>query len=305
MRKEARYSAIDLSQLRPPDVVEQLDYESVLADMLAALRAYKNQNGEAIFTALVESDPALKILEVAAYREMIVRQRVNEAARSVMLAYATGTNLDHLGALPGVARKVLQAANPQAFPPTDAVLENDDDYRRRIQLSLEGFSSAGPTGAYIFHALSAAPGVKDVDAFSPAPGVVAVTVMSNDGDGTPGADLLAAVQERLSGESIRPLTDRVVVQAAKIRPYTIRARLLFHDGPDREAVLAHVRTMAEKFCHEHHRLGADITLSGLYAALHQAGVRKVELLAPTETISIDRVEAAWCTDVDILEGDTP
>ncbi|NKD86698.1 baseplate assembly protein, partial [Haematospirillum jordaniae] len=134
--KEARYSAIDLSQLRPPDVVEQLDYESVLADMLAALRAYKNQNGEAIFTALVESDPALKILEVAAYREMIVRQRVNEAARSVMLAYATGTNLDHLGALLGVARKVLQAANPQAFPPAAAVLESDDDYRRRIQLSL-------------------------------------------------------------------------------------------------------------------------------------------------------------------------
>ena len=39
--------------------------------------------------------------------------------------------------------------------------------RRRAQLALEGFASAGPTGAYIFHALSASGQVKAVDVTAP------------------------------------------------------------------------------------------------------------------------------------------
>ncbi len=35
--------------------------------------------------------------EENAYREVIWRQRVNEAARAVMLAYATGADLDQIG----------------------------------------------------------------------------------------------------------------------------------------------------------------------------------------------------------------
>ena len=51
----------------------------------------------AAFTALVESDPAWTILEVAAYRELLLRQRINDASRAVMLAFATGADLEHLG----------------------------------------------------------------------------------------------------------------------------------------------------------------------------------------------------------------
>ena len=77
------FTSVDLSQLPPPDVVETLDFETILAEMLADLRAR-----DAVFDALVESDPAYKILEAAAYRETLIRQRVNEAARAVMLPSA-------------------------------------------------------------------------------------------------------------------------------------------------------------------------------------------------------------------------
>src|SRR5688572_21280727 len=76
------FTAVDLSRLPAPAVVEQLDFEVIFSAMLADLRARDPQ-----FTAITESDPAYKLLQVCAYREMIVRQRCNEACRAIMLAY--------------------------------------------------------------------------------------------------------------------------------------------------------------------------------------------------------------------------
>ena len=90
---------IDLSTVPAPAIVEQFTFEEIVTAMLTDLRARDNA-----FTALVESDPAFKILEVCAYREMLMRQRVNEAAKACMLAYAVKNDLDNLGALLGVLR---------------------------------------------------------------------------------------------------------------------------------------------------------------------------------------------------------
>ncbi len=57
------------------------------------------------FTALVESDPAIKILEVAAWRELLLRERINEAARSNLLKFASGEELDNLAEFYGVERE--------------------------------------------------------------------------------------------------------------------------------------------------------------------------------------------------------
>ncbi len=145
------FTAVDLSRLPAPEVVESLDFEVIFADMLATLQQLDPQ-----FTALTESEPAYKLLQVAAYREMNLRQRANDSVRAVMLAYAKGADLDHLGALLGVQRYVLDEGNPAlSVPPT---YESDADFRRRIQLAPEGFSVAGPEGAYIFHAPERSPG---------------------------------------------------------------------------------------------------------------------------------------------------
>lgn len=106
------YTKVDLSQLAPPNVVEALDFESIFAAMLADLRAR-----DSTFTALVESDPAYKILEVAAYRELLIRQRVNDAAKAVMVAYATGADLDQIGANYDVARLLITPADETTIPP--------------------------------------------------------------------------------------------------------------------------------------------------------------------------------------------
>jgi phage-related baseplate assembly protein len=214
------FTAIDLSQLQAPAVVEPLDFETIFAAMLADLQAR-----DATFSALVESDPAYKILEVCAYRELLIRQRVNDASRAVMLAYATGTDLDQIGAIFGVARLVITPADPDAIPPVAAVMESDADFRRRIQLSLEGFSTAGPEGAYVFHALAADGDVLDVSATSPDPGEVLISVLSRTGDGAADSGLIAAVETALNAENVRPLTDLVTVQSATIVDFEIEATL--------------------------------------------------------------------------------
>ena len=93
--------------------------------------------GAPAFDALVESDPAYKLLELAAYFKALLVQRGNDAARAVMPAYAQGADLDQIAARYNVARQVIDAGDPEALPPVPPVLEGDSDFRRRMLLAFE------------------------------------------------------------------------------------------------------------------------------------------------------------------------
>lgn len=291
------FTAIDLSRVPAPQVVQTLSAEQILTEMLDDLLTRHPE-----FTALLESDPAVKLLEVAAYRELLLRQRINEAAQAVMLPYALGTDLDNLGALFGVERLIINPGDPHAIPPVAATYESDRDFRYRIQLSLEGLSTAGPEGAYIYHSLSASGQVLDASAISPMPGHVLVTVLSRTGNGVASPDLLAIVHAAINAESVRPLTDYVQVQSATITQYVIEATLYFYAGPDREVVLANAQAAAETYVEAQHRLGRDVTLSGIYAALHQPGVQRVDLASPTANLVVGRQAATYCTGITLHDG---
>lgn len=291
------FTAVDLSQLAAPDVVETLDYEAILAAMVADL-----QSRDPAFTALVESDPAFKILEVAAYRETLIRQRVNDGAKAVMLAYAGGADLDQIAANYNVERLVLDSGDPDAIPPVAPTLESDTALRRRVQLSFEGFSTAGPVGAYVFHALGADPDVLDVSVASPTPGDVVVSVLSRQGDGTAAAGLISAVGAVLSSDTVRPLTDNVTVQSATIVTYSVTAVLTVLPGPDGSVVLAQAQAALNAYIAETQRLGRDVTRSGIFAALHQPGVQNVSMTAPAADVVIADDEASFCTGTNVTVG---
>jgi phage-related baseplate assembly protein len=285
------FTAVDLSQVPSPAVVEQLDFETILQAMLSDLISR-----DATFNALVESDPAYKILEVAAYREVIIRH----AAHAVMLAYAIGPDLDQLGANYGVQRLLITAADPLTNTP--AVYEADSDFRRRIQLSLEGYSTAGPEGAYIYHALSAAGDALDVSATSPSPGQVTVTVLSRSGNGTASSDLITAVQNAVNADDVRPLTDQVTVQGATIVDYAVAATLYTYAGPDPDVIIANAQSSMQAYADAMHMLGLDVTMAGIYAALHVEGVQDVVLANPTANIVTDRTQASYCTGITLTNG---
>lgn len=290
----AEFTSVDLSRLPAPNVVETVDFETIVSEMLAELR-----EKDSTFDALVESDPAYKILEVAAYREMLVRERVNASARAVMLAYARGADLDHIGANEKVPRLVLQEGDPEASPPVPRIMEEDDDYRERIQLRPEGSSTAGPRGAYIFHGRAAHPDVKDVQPIASGDGEVTVYVLSRQGDGEASESLLTAVEEALSDEDVRPLTDHVLVESATIVTYEIEAELVLFSGPDDAVVKAQALKEAQAYVAAMHRIGLKPARSGMYRALHQPGVARVNLTSPASDIEVDDGEAAYCTAIDI------
>ena len=297
-------ATIDLSQLPAPDVVEQLDYENLFEERKSTLISlYPAEQQAAISRTLaLESEPLVKLLQENAYREVILRQRVNEAARAVMVAYATGSDLDQLAANTNVGRLVLQPADQTTVPPTDAVMESDTDFRMRIPQAFEGLSVAGPTGAYEYHARSADGRVADASAISPSPAEVTITILSRDNEGKASADLLAAVDKALNDEDVRPVADRVTVQAANIVPYEIRAVLFVLPTPEIEPVRAASEAQLKKSTNTQSRLGRDIRLSAIYAALHVEGVQRVELTSPVADIVLDKTQASLCTAYTLSVG---
>lgn len=294
-----QFTAVNLSQLPPPSVVEAMSYESILAECVAWMRA--NSDGTD-YDAYLESDPGMKVIEVYAYREMLVRQRINDAARSVMLAYANDADLDQIGANVGLERFTLQEADPTTVPPTPKIMESNDDFRARIQLAPEGYTTAGSEGSYIFHAKNADAQVKDVQPVSPTPGSVVVYILSRQGDGTADERLIGKVRDALTPKDVRPMTDKVSVLSANIVGYTIKAELSIYDGPDPEVVLANSIAAAKTYADNQRKIGYDVTLSGIYAALHSPGVQKVTLLEPTTDLIIDEGEASFMTDIDVVQG---
>ena len=290
---------IDLSRLPAPDVIEALDYEAILAASVADARAR--------FPDLAgldsEADPVFKLLEVTSYREMIVRARVNDGARAVLLASAQKADLDQLAALFGLSRQVLDPGDPDANPPVERTYESDDRLRSRTQLAPSALSTAGPASAYRYHSLNASTTVSDVHVASPAPGQVTVTILAailtDADDGTADAALLAAVTAALSDETVRPMGDVLTVQSAAIVDYVITAVLTIGSGPDAATVLAAATAAVRAAADAAHSLGAGMPRSALFAALHVPGVTAVTLTSPAADVAATAVQAVHATAIQV------
>ncbi|QXI30516.1 baseplate assembly protein [Pseudomonas vanderleydeniana] len=293
-------SIVDLSTLPAPQVLESLDFEEVYQADLGTFRLYMGEN----WTAQLESDPVLKLLEVGAYRKVGNRARVNDAARSLLLAHAKRGDLDQLAANVRLQRLVVQAEDLAAVPPVEQVLEDDDALRERIQLVYEGLTTAGPRSSYILHARNASGQVADAEAQSPSPAVVVVTVLALAGEGVAGQDLLDTVHTALSDEDVRPLGDRVLVQAAEILRYRIDAVVhMAGSGSENEAILAECQRRLAAWINPRRRLGVEVSRSAVDAQLHISGVRKVEL-ANWVDITPSRSQAAYCTGFNVVMGES-
>ena len=267
---------VDLSKLDAPKVLEDLDFETLLAERKQEFTNLFDESERPFWQSRLslESEPITKLLQEVVYLQLLERTRINQAAQATMLAYATGSDLDVIAANYNVKRLLIQAEDNSTTPPKPAIYEDDAELRLRTQLAFEGMSVAGPRSAYVFHAKSAHADGADVS-------------------------VLKAVRERLNDENIRPIGDRVTVQSATIQTYEIRAKLHLYRGPEYEAIKAEAMKKLTAYAVEKRRLGRDISLSGIYAALHLEGVQRVELLAPTADIVLPSSKSGYCTNINI------
>ena len=293
-------STLDLSRLPAPLVLESLDFEALYQEALTDFRALMGNN----WSAALESDPVVKLLEKAAYDKMMSRARINDAAKALLLAFARGSDVDHLAANYNVKRLTVVEADPSAVPPIEAQYESDDSLVERTLFAFEGLSIAGPRDAYVFHAMSADGRVADARVGSPSPAIVEVSILSRIGDGVASEDLLEVVREALSDEDVRPLGDRVIVRSAGLIGYRIEAVLYLYPGPEIELILAEARSSLDRYINTQRRLGRDIRRSAIHAALHVSRVQRVELIHPVADVVVLDHQAANCTGFSVAFGGT-
>lgn len=294
---------IDISQLPQPTIIEELDFEEILIEVKAVMVAsYPVDQQTAVIAALaLESEPLNVIAQAIAYREMLLRQRINEGAAASMLSHATDDDLDNIAANLDTERLVIT----EATDTTDAVMESDEALRLRAQAAFEGMSVAGPSAAYEYFARSASGRVAAVRATSPSPAEVVIAILSSDGDGTPSAELISTVQAAVNDEDTRPLGDRVTVQGAEIIEYAIDATLYLYPGPESEPIInAALASLQTFLSNADKKIGRDVVRSAISAALHVQGVQRVVINSPESDLQIDNTQVARNTGYEVENGGT-
>ncbi|MCE9939464.1 baseplate assembly protein [Serratia liquefaciens] len=294
---------IDLSQLPSPQIIEPLDFETILVDVKAVMiAAFPADQQASVAVALsLESEPLNVIAQAMAYRELLLRRRINEGAAACMLSHAEGTDLDNLAANLDTERLTITPETDTS----DAVMESDEALRLRAQSAFEGMSVAGPSAAYEYFARSASGKVADARATSPAPAEVVIAILSTDGDGTASPELLAAVTAAVNDEEVRPLGDRVTVRSADIVDYSIDAELFLYPGPESEPIINAAMASLRGFLADNDKkIGRDVARSAISASLHVQGVQRVVLRSPSTDLQISDTQAARNIGYTVENGGT-
>lgn len=304
------YHAINLLGLPLPNLIEPIDPETEVLRLRAELAA-KFPADHPIQAALnLESEPINKVIEVLAYRYSLKIAEDNRKARSLMLAFATGGDLDHIGVTYyRLERKLLQAEDKTANPPKQAIYEADEDYRYRLALSTEAMTMAGSAGSYEFHALSASPEVHNVTVHSPAPTEVDVYLAGQiDGDVLQQAGKTVGVSQKavddvytaLVADDVRPLTDLVRVHSATAKAYTINAIVYIKNGISPQLILAQGMSALRQYLIDNFKPNARIATSRIIGALDVTGVSHIELNEPKSDVLTSIGEVAHCTGFNII-----
>lgn len=131
-----RMPTIDLSQLPQPAIIESLDYEVILAQTKTfMISVFPEAMRDEVAAALeLESEPLNIIAQAMAWRELLLRQRINDGAAACMLSHSSGSDLDNLGVNMNVQRPVIT----EATETTPAVMESDAAFGCAYRAPLKG-----------------------------------------------------------------------------------------------------------------------------------------------------------------------
>lgn len=282
--------SINLANVPLPAVVETLSFEETLAEMQADLiERYPD------IAPVLQLESALvnKLMQVFAYREMLLRARVNDAARGLMLATATGTDLDNFAADFGMERLVIgedDDGNP--------IYESDEDFRQRRNLAPDGYAAAGPENAYKYFALSADGRIKQVEAIKGENNRCDVILLGRYGDGSVEQEIVTKVYEALSPKTRRPLTDNVYVRSVAVTTQTIRVQVKLQTGPDPATIAAKAKASIEAYARERSAIGTVLRVDGIIGAAHAGNaLESVSVMEPAADVDPGKFGTVYVPDV--------
>jgi phage-related baseplate assembly protein len=296
----SRFPVIQPALLQRPSVLETIDSDKIIEDRMTRFKLRWSEedppNAAQYDVGQLEFDPIKILTENAAYFELMLRDRVNQAARAVMLAFAFGTNLDAIG-----------SRYPGGVPRIEG--ESDDNYRRRIWLSPNILGPHGTTESYAFYALSAlgANVLRDAAAFTTrGTGVVTIPILvdkptlalseqqvmaivqqqirtglidplkvsfetSPGPPPIPSNDQILETYKYISENTRKGLTDEIVIARPKIYQTRYDISLKTFPGYDLAGVLTNVGAGLMQLLEKQRWLGYDHTIMAIDGVLTDAG----------------------------------
>jgi phage-related baseplate assembly protein len=265
---------IDLGGLPAPDIIEALDYEQIVDELKQQLIS---RNADFSELLQLESEPLTIAIEAFAYRELLLRQQINEAVRSNLLAFAQGADLDQLGAFYGVIRQSSNGGDEGNSG------ESDDVLRVRIKDRILGSSTAGGEAHYRYQAFSVSTDIRDVAVDSPQPGRVRVSVLAKTGVEI--EPLIEQVKARVAADDVQVLTDTVEVVPTELIEVDIVADIIPLEG----SLPLSQEILSQRFgqvIEQQRRLGWDLAPSWIVSQLHSSNIKEVHLHQPAQNIAV-------------------
>ena len=281
-RLAERISVLNPDYLQRMIVLEDIDSEQILNERMARLKqlwaSYDPPSSAQYDVEALEFDPIKINQEACTFFELLLRDRVNQAARSITLAYAIGTDLD-----------AIATRYPGGVPRLEG--ESDDRYRRRIWLSPNTLSPHGTAEAYEFWALTALPELRDVTALRSVmhdyyPTILITCLMEPPLDPKPTDEQLVQIRAYISGLSRMGLTDVISVNPPKIHDTEYKVGVWLYPGASPDQTITKIQSSLEKLVRDQYWLGHDHSHMAIHAACSMTGVHHVDIIEPAEEIFI-------------------
>lgn len=164
--------------------------------------------------------------------------------------------------------------------------ESDNDLKERIFEAPNGYSTTGPVGAYGYHTKNVSQDIGDVIVVSEIPGEVDIYFLMEDGS-IPDDAMLQKVKDYLDDETIRPLTDHVVVKAPATFEYNIN--LTYYIASSNKSAVSTIQedvaaAVSAYTIWQTERIGRDINPSYLIKKIMDAGAKRVVVESPVFTV---------------------
>ena len=164
-------------------------------------------------------------------------------------------------------------------------VENDENFRERIQIAPESFSVAGPTGAYEYFARSAHQDIIDVAVVGPPetePGHVNIYPLMFGGV-LPTTEILDAVFEVCNADDKRPDTDFVHVLSPEAVNFDLNVKYWIDRKRATQALqiqIAVEEAIKSWITWQRSKLGRDLNPSELNHRMVEAGAKRTEIISP-------------------------
>lgn len=257
----------DRWRLPLPVLERERDFWEVYADRRDQLRALWQASQDMqkdipdFDTWLLQTEPAVIILQATAYGDVHFIEEMNIWGRAVLFAqFATGTDLDA-----HAAREEMER-----FPG-----ESDALLLERILLERKAKQAFATDPWYERHARNADARVREVAITGNGRRRVEIAVLSTDNDGVPTPDLIDGLQAVLAAPPVARNNDIITVVPAILTTSDIAVDVWLNDDAP-SSVLDGVAEAAKAKWNASRRLGRDLIRSWVAAQIHVSGVHKVE-----------------------------